>query len=1138
VTDRTVQIRLIGQFQGYLAQVKAAEVATMRFVGTLEKSAAKRAALNDLGSAAGKFGLAAAVGFGLAVKSAASFDHSMSAVKAVLDKTDLGKFGKLRDLAIQQGKVTKFSASEAAQGVEELAKAGVSAADILGGGLKGALSLAAAGNISVKEASEDAATALTQFGLAGSAVPHVADLLSAAANKAQGEVTDMATSLKYVGPVAHSMGVSIEETVGTIAELAHAGILGDQAGTSLRGMLTALTSPSRIASKEMQKLGINVYDAQGQFVGLRGIAGQLRGSMKDLTNAERDQAFGRIFGNQQITAARVLYAGGAKAVDEWTRKVNDSGNAARTAAIKMDNFQGDLEQLRGSLETASIGAGGGAQGPLREMTQDVTALVNAYISLPGPLKSAGTQLLGFGAILGLGTFALTRTLTGIASTRANMDTLGLSARGLKTKLDGPRLALMEMGDSFRTTSAESGKLKGTLSAATTGVSQFGRTAARGAAGAAALGLALTGVTSKSNTAGQATTVLAGALTGFAITGGPWGAVIGGGIGLLSAFGHASEAAAKKQASAAAATDLFSTALDKQTGALTASGQQMLAQKLAQDGVVKAAQAMSVDLSNLTGAMSGNTTAGDDFAQSLGTTRDRLYDIGKAAQSNDFDTFNSALAEAGKIAPENTQQFLKLAAAFYTNSKAARGQRGALGDTKSVLSSLGSVTKSATLDVDKFTDSILKAHSAILEARGGMRGYEAALDDATKALKDNNKTLDIGTEKGRNNQAALDQIASSALDVASGMKQGSDKQRAFLAGAQGQYAKMAHEMGMPIGQAKALAARILGIPSKKDIRLATNLKAIYGDLLNFKQIWDLVRSKTVTLAILHTSHGSAEQTTSGGLRFAEGGVTRRPVVMVGERGPELAELPIGTRIYAHGTKPSWMRDGDVPGFARGGEVGAALRGFNINGIHQSSRDVADELHQLLIELRKAFGPDSRIVNATERLGKHMVEVAAREDKVQASLEKARQSRAQLASDAGGSFDHDIFHMGLRGGITQLRADRFDSLRMKRLLARARRLGVHGNALAALASSGDLDFVSQLDTRREAHQFQGAFFQRRQAQRALGVFAGNAVYGREIKRLNHNLDRLERRLNHLDRDVYHGVRDGMNDVNKAAARHRRV
>ena len=427
--DRTVSYSFRGNFSNLSAGLKVAGRNVEELGGkltALDKNGAKmRAGLTSVGSAAGKVGLVAAAGLGVAVLAAANFDKAMSNVQAATHET-AGNMDLLRAAALKAGADTQYSATEAAGAIEALSKAGVSTSDILAGGLTGSLNLAAAGELEVSQAAEIAATTLTQFGLAGDQTSHVADVLAAAAGKAQGEVTDMAQALKYVGPVAAQMGISLEETSGAIAELASQGILGDQAGTSLRGMLTSLTSPSKIAAEQMSNLGINMYDAQGKFVGLDGIAGQLKATMSGLTNAERDQALGRIFGNEQITTARILYAGGADAVQKWTAAVDDQGYAADTAAAKMDNLSGDVEQLKGSLETLFIGAGSGSQGPLRSLTQGATASVNALNKMPGAAQNTVMALLGITAVTGGALWFGSKVVNGVSSTKTALDNLGVA----------------------------------------------------------------------------------------------------------------------------------------------------------------------------------------------------------------------------------------------------------------------------------------------------------------------------------------------------------------------------------------------------------------------------------------------------------------------------------------------------------------------------------------------------------------------------------------------------------------------------------------------------------------------------------------------------------------------------------------
>jgi TP901 family phage tail tape measure protein len=436
VPDRSVTYEFKGKFDSLRSGLVASGRSLDDF-GTkllaLDKNGAKmRAGLTHFGDLGGKIALGAAAGLAAIVGVAANFDHSMSLVQAATGESADG-MEKLRAAALKAGADTAFSASEAADAITALSKAGVSTKDILAGGLTGSLSLAAAGELDVANAAEIAATTMTQFGLAGGDVGHIADVLAAAAGKAQGDVTDMAGALNYVGPVAHQMGISLEETAGSIAELASQGILGSQAGTSLRGMLTSLTSPSKMAKDTMDEYGISLYDTQGNMIGFRGIAQQLQASMGDLDNKTRDQALGQIFGNEQITAARILFAGGAKDVDKWTKAVDDQGFAADQAATKMDNLAGDLEQFKGSLETALIGAGEGSQGPLRKVLQTMTGLVNKFNELPPAAQSVVSGFLGITAILGGGLWFTSKVVSGIADTRQALRDLGWEAgrtRGL------------------------------------------------------------------------------------------------------------------------------------------------------------------------------------------------------------------------------------------------------------------------------------------------------------------------------------------------------------------------------------------------------------------------------------------------------------------------------------------------------------------------------------------------------------------------------------------------------------------------------------------------------------------------------------------------------------------------------------
>lgn len=201
------------------------------------------------------------------ITSSSAYSEALAGVRAAT-RGSAEDLENLAAAAESSGKAVAASSTEALGAIEALSKAGVSNADIMGGALTGALTLAAAGEMQVSDAAEIAAATMTQFGLAGEDVTHIADLLAAGAGKAQGEVSDLSQALKQAGLVASQTGLSVDDTVGSLAAFASAGLLGSDAGTSFRTMLLRLTPQSKEAAEEMKKLGINAFDASGEFIGI------------------------------------------------------------------------------------------------------------------------------------------------------------------------------------------------------------------------------------------------------------------------------------------------------------------------------------------------------------------------------------------------------------------------------------------------------------------------------------------------------------------------------------------------------------------------------------------------------------------------------------------------------------------------------------------------------------------------------------------------------------------------------------------------------------------------------------------------------------------------------------------------------
>lgn len=354
--------------------------------------------MEGVGKASMIMGGALLAGVGLAVAAYADFAGRMAQVQS-LSHASASDMDVLTKSALTMGSAFGMSANDVADAEIEMVKAGISVKDMISGGLAGALTLAAAGQIDVGKATEIATIAMTQFGLAGKDIPHVADLLAAGADKALGGVGDLGEALKSGGLVAHQFGVSLDETVGVLSLFAQNGLMGEAAGTDLRQMLLKLAAPSKTASEDMAKLGMSIYDSQGHFVGMASLAGQLHDKMQSLSEAERNAMEAHIFGARSIVGANILYQAGAQGVTDWTKAVNDSGFAAKQAAGKMDSLQGDFKKLQGAFETGLIEMGSTANGFLRPVVQGVTDAIKAFNDLP---ESAKGTAMGIAGVSGAG----------------------------------------------------------------------------------------------------------------------------------------------------------------------------------------------------------------------------------------------------------------------------------------------------------------------------------------------------------------------------------------------------------------------------------------------------------------------------------------------------------------------------------------------------------------------------------------------------------------------------------------------------------------------------------------------------------------------------------------------------------------
>lgn len=352
----------------------------------------------------GVVGLAFAATFGLAVKSAADFERKMDFFGAVTNATT-GEMEAARKKALQLGQDTIFSANQIADSFVELGKSGVSTQTIIDGVGDAVAHLGAAADIPLDTAAQIIVAATQSFELGGKAAVHVADLLAGAANASIVDVQDLGTSLKYVGGVAHALGSPIESVIDALSLLGKYGIRGSTAGTSLRQILVSLAGKSKPAAAELKKLGIITkngtnlfFDAKGSVKSLSDVFQILQDHTKGLTQEQKLSALRIIFNNRALAAAADLTQAGAKGFSEMNKEISKT-TAADVSAKRLDNLSGDVEILRGNLQTLFIQGGAPFQNFLRGIVQGITSIVQVFGKLPSSVQVGIFAFIGVTATL-------------------------------------------------------------------------------------------------------------------------------------------------------------------------------------------------------------------------------------------------------------------------------------------------------------------------------------------------------------------------------------------------------------------------------------------------------------------------------------------------------------------------------------------------------------------------------------------------------------------------------------------------------------------------------------------------------------------------------------------------------------------
>ena len=362
------------------------------------------------------------------IKVGNEFQAQMSRVQAIAGATG-GELDKMKAQAIELGAKTAFSAKEAAQGMENLASAGFQVNEIMDA-MPGVLDLAAVSGGDVAASSEAMASSLRAFGLEAGQAGHVADVFARAAADTNAETVDMAEAMKYVAPVAHSMGLSLEETAASIGIMADAGIKGSQAGTTLRGALSRIAKPTKAMVKSMDQLGVSFYDANGKMIPLREQIAQLKTATAGLTQEERNRHLVTLYGQNSLSGMLALLDAGPEKLDKMTNALINSDGAAREMAETMqDNLASKIEQMGGAFESAAIVIQQILEPALTKVVGGITKLIEAFLSMSPVGQKMVVIFAGMVAALGPLLLIAGTVMTTMVKLRIAMQFLGPAFMG-------------------------------------------------------------------------------------------------------------------------------------------------------------------------------------------------------------------------------------------------------------------------------------------------------------------------------------------------------------------------------------------------------------------------------------------------------------------------------------------------------------------------------------------------------------------------------------------------------------------------------------------------------------------------------------------------------------------------------------
>lgn len=402
------------------------------------------------------------VGVGVAsVKLAADFEKGMDTVASISGATG-GDLEKLAEKAKEMGKQTKFSAKEATDAYQYMAMAGWKAGEMMDG-IEGIMYLAGATNTDLARTSDIVTDSLTAFGKTAADTQKFVDVLAATSNNANTNVEMLGESFKYVGPVAGSMGYSIEDTSLALGLMANSGIKASQAGTSLRTALSRMADPSDKVATAMDQLGVSLKADDGSANTLRGVMDNLRKSMQgvDVATVDADgnlksyeqimqdvqKAGGNVTQMEQLRAASTIFGKNAmagmlsivNASEEDYNKLAEAIENSDEACKNMyetanDNLAGQLTILKSTVEGLAISIGEQLTPYVSKAATFLQGLAEKFDSLDEKTKANIVKIGMIAAAIGPALLVFGKLTLGVGKVVGVVGKVGSAFRKMKTLL--------------------------------------------------------------------------------------------------------------------------------------------------------------------------------------------------------------------------------------------------------------------------------------------------------------------------------------------------------------------------------------------------------------------------------------------------------------------------------------------------------------------------------------------------------------------------------------------------------------------------------------------------------------------------------------------------------------------------------